>query len=299
MAENKFLDSTGLQYLVGKLKTQFLAKGITSISFDNIDDIKNLEDTYEGKPLIYSVTKTKKLISGDVTVFVGVLEIIGDDASHIVTQILTTHYLYDTKTKQFNLSTHNDEKIFKCYRSCNINSPFLTNAKGTWTDWTPFVDATIQSTIDILTTKLIELENKITNLESHAVTLGTDGKIKSSQLPSYLDDVVEFDHIVPTASVMQQSYNAKGVVVYVSSANRFALFADTDSSVVLPSKYFINWTGRDNYSDDNYIPHEGKIFVDKSTNKLYRWNGSTLKEVSATEIKVPIITNKEIDNMVN
>ena len=53
MAQNKFLDSTGLQYFIGKLKTQFLAKGITSISFDNIDNIKNLEDTYEGKPLIY------------------------------------------------------------------------------------------------------------------------------------------------------------------------------------------------------------------------------------------------------
>ena len=299
MPQNKFLDSTGLQYLIGKLKTQFLAKGITSISFDNIDNIKNLEDTYEGKPLIYAVTKLKKSSSGNVNVFIGILEILGDDSSHVVTQILTTHCLYNTDTKQFDFSAHTDDKIYKCYRSYNINSPFLTNAKGTWTDWTPFVDATIQSTISILSRKVIELENKITNLESRAVTLGNDGKIKSSQLPSYLDDVVEFANIVSTANILQESSNAEGTVVYVSSANKFALLVSSGSSGSSTNKYYSNWIGRDNYENDSLVPLEGKIFVDKSTDKLYRWNGSTLKEVSAAEIKVPSITNNEIDNMVN
>ena len=172
MAQNKFLDSTGLQYLIGKLKTQFLAKGITSISFDNIDNIKNLEDTYEGKPLIYAVTKPKNTSNGSVNVFIGVLEILGDDSSHVVTQILTTHCLYNADTKQFDFSAHTDDKIYKCYRSYNINSPNLTSPKGTWTDWSPFVDPTIQSAISILSRKISELEKKITNLESNTVTLG-------------------------------------------------------------------------------------------------------------------------------
>lgn len=296
MPQNKFLDSTGLQYLIGKLKTQFLAKGITSISFDNIDNIKNLEDTYEGKPLIYAVTKPKHTSNGSVNVFIGVLEIIGDDMSHVVTQIFTTHCLYDTDTKQFNFNAHTDDKIYQCYRSYNINSPHLTNTKGTWTDWTPFIDATIQSTISILSRKVIDLETKITNLERNAVTLGNDGKIKSSQLPSYLDDVVEFANIVPTANILQESSNAEGTVVYVSSANKFALLVSSGSNI---NKYYSNWIGRDNYEDDSLVPLEGKIFVNKSTDKLYRWNGSTLKEVSAAEIKVPSITNNEIDNMVN
>ena len=181
MPQSKFLDSTGLQYLIGKLKTQFLAKGITSISFDNIDNIKNLEDTYEGKPLIYAVTKPKNTSNGSVNVFIGILEIIGDDMSHVVTQILTTHCLYNADTKQFDFSAHTDDKIYKCYRSYNVNSPNLTSPKGAWTDWNPFIDATIQSTISILSRKVIELETKITNLQSKAVTLGDDGKIKSSQ----------------------------------------------------------------------------------------------------------------------
>lgn len=296
MTQSKFLDSTGLQYLIGKLKTQFLAKGITSISFDNIDNIKNLEDTYEGKPLIYAVTKPKNTTNGRVNVFIGILEIIGDDMSHVVTQILTTHCLYDTDTKQFNFNAHSDDRIYQCYRSYNVNSPYLTNTKGTWTDWTPFVDATIQSTISFLSRKVSDLETKITNLQSKAVTLGDDGKIKSSQLPSYLDDVVEFANIVQTANILQESSNAEGTVVYVSSANKFALLVTSGSST---NKYYSNWVGRDNYENDSLVPLEGKIFVDKSTNKLYRWNGSTLKEVSASEIKVPSITNNEIDNMVN
>ena len=296
MAQNKFLDSTGLQHLIGKLKTQFLGKGITSISFDNIDNIKNLEDTYEGKPLIYAVTKLKKSSNGNVNVFIGILEIIGDDMSHVVTQILTTHCLYNADTKQFNFNAHSDDKIYKCYRSYNINSPYLTNTKGTWTDWTPFVDATIQSTISILSRKVIELETKITNLQSKAVTLGDDGKIKSSQLPSYLDDVVEFTNIVQTANILQESYTGEGTVVYVSSANKFALLVTSSSST---NKYYMNWTGRDNYADNSSVPLEGKIFVDKSTDKLYRWNGSTLREVSAAEIKAASITNSETDNMVN
>lgn len=296
MDQNKFLDNTGLQYLIGKLKTQFLAKGITSISFNNIDNIKNLEDIYEGKPLIYAVTKPKKTTNGSVDVIIGVLEILGDDSLHVVTQILTTHSLYNADTKQFDFSAHTDDKIYKCYRSYNINSPHLTSPKSAWTDWTPFVDPTIQSTINILIRKISELEKKITNLESNAVTLDNDGKIKSSQLPSYLDDVVEFANIVQTANILQESSNKEGTVVYVSSANKFALLVTSDSST---NKYYMDWNGRDNYANNNFVPVEGKIFVDKSTNKLYRWNGSTLKEVSPAEIKVPIITNNEIDNIVN
>lgn len=276
---------TQLYEKIGNVMSPFKVSvdSISSISFDNIDNIKNLEDTYEGKPLIYAVTKPKNTSNGRVNVFIGILEILGDDMSHVVTQILTTHCLYNADTKQFDFSAHTDDKIYKCYRSYNVNAPQLTTPKGTWTDWTPFVNATIQSTIDILTRKVINLETKITNLESHAVTLGNDGKIKSSQLPSYLDDVVEFANIVQTANILQESYNGEGTVVYVSSANKFALLVSSGSST---NKYYSNWVDRDNYADNRLVPLEGKIFVDKSTDKLYRWNGSTLKEVSAAEIKV-------------
>ena len=300
MAQNKFLDSSGLQYLINKLKTQFSGNGIPSVSFDNIDNIKNLEDAYEGKPLIYAVTKPKTTTDGTVNVFIGILEVLSDHMSHLVTQILTTHYSYDTNTKQFNFNSHNDTKINQCYRSYNISAAHLTNERNTWSDWNPFVDATIQTIIDALSKKVNELETKITNLENNTVSLGEDGKIKSSQLPSYLDDVVEFASIVEQANVLQASHLGEGTVVYVSSANQFALLVDSKSSSDLSTaKYYNNWEGRDNYADDSFVPLAGKIFVDKSTDKIYRWNGSALVEVSPTELEATNIDNNEIDNMFN
>lgn len=302
MAQNKFLDSSGLQYLIDKLKTQFSGNGIPSVSFDNIDNIKNLEDAYEGKPLIYAVTKPKSTTDGTVNVFIGILEILSDHMSHLVTQILTTHYSYDTNTKQFNFDSHDDTKINQCYRSYNISAAHLTNERNTWSDWNPFVDATIQTVIGALSKKVNELETKITNLENNTVSLGEDGKVKSSQLPSYLDDVVEFAEIVETANIQQQSYTGAGTVVYVSSANQFALRTITSSSSgpsLDTSTYYNNWNGRDNYETDNFIPLTGKIFVDSSTDKLYRWNGTTLVEVSSTELEAASIDNNEIDNMFN
>lgn len=61
-------------------------------------------------------------------------------------------------------------------------------------------------------------------------TLGDDGKVPTAQLPSYVDDVLEFD---------------------TKSA-----FPNTGES--------------------------GKIYVDKSTNKTYRWSGSAYVEISAS-----------------
>ena len=299
---NKFLDSNGLQHLITKLKTQFSGNGIPSISFDNIDNIKNLEDAYEGKPLIYAVTKSKNTTDGTVNVFIGILEILSDDMSHLITQILTTHYTYDTNTKQFNFNSHDDTKINQCYRSYNISATHLTNERNTWSDWNPFIDATIQTVIGALSKKVNELETKITNLENNTVSLGEDGKVKSSQLPSYLDDVVEFAEIVETANVLQNSYTGAGTVVYVSSINQFALRTNTPTSSdtsVDTVKYYNNWNGRDNYSDDTFVPLAGKIFVDSSTDKLYRWNGTTLVEVSSTELEAASIDNNEIDNMFN
>ena len=63
--------------------------------------------------------------------------------------------------------------------------------------------------------------------------------------------------------------------------------------------YYNNWVGRDNYADDSFVPLTGKMFVDSSTDKIYRWNGSALVEVSATELEAASINNDEIDNMFN
>lgn len=293
---NKFLDSNGLQYLITKIKTQFSGNGIPSIKVSDIDTINTKEHCYEGKPVIYAVT------SNDTpSIIIGIMQVFSDNASHVITQILTTHCSYNSSTKEFRFDgNHSHKEIYQCYRNYNIAAQDLSNKQGTWSKWEPFVDATILTIIGALSTKINQLETKITNLENNTVSLGEDGKIQSSQLPSYLDDVVEFSSIVETANVLQASHVGEGTVVYVSSANQFALLVDTPSSSGLStSKYYNNWEGRDNYADDSFVPLAGKIFVDSSTDKLYRWNGSTLIEVSSTELEVASIDNNEIDNMFN
>lgn len=296
---NKFLDSNGLQYLITKLKTQFSGNGISSISVNDLDNIKTVEDGYEGKPVIYAVTHTKNVNSNTVNVVVGILTVFSDHMSHLITQILTTHCSYNTSNKTFNFDSHTDNGIYQCYRNYNINSPHLTNDKNTWSEWNPFVDNTIQTIISAISTKINQLETKITNLENNTVSLGDDGKIQSSQLPSYLDDVVEFAEIKEIVEIKTASLNIQqaGKVVYVSSANQFA-FSPLSSSED-NAKYYNNWVGRDNYADDSFVPLAGKIFVDSSTDKLYRWNGSTLIEVSSTELEAASIDDNEIDNMFN
>ena len=70
-------------------------------------------------------------------------------------------------------------------------------------------------------------------------TLGTDGKVLSSQLPSYVDDIIE-----------GYLYDNK---FYVETAHTTQITAET-----------------------------GKIYVDKSTNKTYRWSGTSYVEISAS-----------------
>lgn len=285
---NKFLDSNGLQHLITKLKTEFSGNGIPSIKVSQIDTINTKEHCYEGKPVIYAVT------SDDIpSVIIGIMQVFSDNASHVITQILTTHCAYSTSTKDFNFSgSHSHKEIYQCYRTYNIAAQDLSNEAGTWSKWEPFVDATILSLIDALSTE-------INKLKSTTVTLGDDGKVKSSQLPSYLDDVVEFAEIKETVEIQPTSLGSQqaGKVVYVSSINQFAFspLSLTEDN----AKYYNNWVGRDNYADDSFVPLTGKIFVDSSTDKIYRWNDSTLVEVSATELEAASINNDEIDNMFN
>lgn len=283
---NKFLDSNGLQHLITKLKTEFSGNDIPSIRVSQIDTINTKEHCYEGKPVIYAVTS-----DNTPSVIIGIMQVFSDSASHVITQILTTHCSYNSTTKDFDFrNNHSHKEIYQCYRNYNIAAQDLTNEVGTWSKWEPFVDATILTVIGAL-------GKQINELKSTAVTLGDDGKVKASQLPSYVDDVVEFSRIIPTGEITPSSYTGDGVVVYISSINQFAI---TPTATVQGSeKYYNNWHGRDNYSDEDFVPLTGKMFVNSSTDKIYRWNGSALVEVSATELEAASINNDEIDNMFN
>ena len=122
-----------------------------------------------------------------------------------------------------------------------------------------------------------------------AVLLDDNGLVPSSLLPSYVDDVVEFNGIIETASVEAMSTTKTSQdllcrVVYVKSNNKFALYDG--------KKYYGNWgdgntwgtaavEGGDISLTGNVgrQPESGKIYVNNVTNKTYRWSGSELVEI--------------------
>lgn len=127
-------------------------------------------------------------------------------------------------------------------------------------------------------TGLEHLVGKIkTELAKHA-TLDDSGKVPPSQLPSYVDDVVEFSGIVSDITLLPASTILMGRVVYSANDNCFALSTGMTGN----PKYYNNWQGRENYEDDSFVPLSGKIFVDTETNKSYRWSGSDLVEISSS-----------------
>ena len=110
------------------------------------------------------------------------------------------------------------------------------------------------------------------------VSLDENGMIPSSKLPSYVDDVVEFDGFVDDGIIVPLSLGAGTVyiVVYIRAKKRFA----AQIGLTQEKNYYSNWGTRENYQELNANPHSGKIFVDRNTNKTYRWSGSDLVEVS-------------------
>jgi hypothetical protein len=95
-----------------------------------------------------------------------------------------------------------------------------------------------------------------------------DGKVPAEQLPSYVDDVVEFQSII--------SYNGlKGTIGYASYKDKL-FFVSTD-----PYKNkFINTKDNTAESDWEIIePEDGKIYININDNHSYRWTGSTLLDL--------------------
>lgn len=112
-------------------------------------------------------------------------------------------------------------------------------------------------------------------------SLGDSGKVPASQLPSYVDDVVEFNGIVEGITINPTSTpSTTGSVVFDKTTKNFAFGVQEGLSSQVT--YYINWADREAYEnveDGVYAPYTGKIYVDVTTNKTYRWSGSALVEI--------------------
>lgn len=113
--------------------------------------------------------------------------------------------------------------------------------------------------------------------------LGENGMVPSMYLPMVLDDVVEFAKAVTGSLdvVTDSSANpaVAGRVIYCPDMKRFVWESDTT-----PATYFANWTGADTFgtlTQTGRLPLAGKIYIDTSSNRQYRWAGTTMAVVGS------------------
>lgn len=121
------------------------------------------------------------------------------------------------------------------------------------------------------------IDDAASSIDSKADLIG--GKVPAEQLPSYVDDVIEFESIINGSNLINfylnnQSYTDK--VYYVQGS--------TSIEGTLSFKYnkkFINFGT--NTSEDDWIivePEEGKIYINigsgNDLNHSFRWSGSDL-----------------------
>ena len=136
------------------------------------------------------------------------------------------------------------------------------------------------------------VQNKVVKAAlDNKASLGEDGKVDSSILPNDVYEVVEFSGTTLGAvSVKAVSSNktSKDTLckVQYSIANNVFIFYDGKD-------YYSNWsdaaicgtfiagTITGTSTTGGWQPVSGKIYVDITTNKLYRWSGEALVEVTA------------------
>ena len=123
--------------------------------------------------------------------------------------------------------------------------------------------------------------------------LDEKGQVPSQYLPGYVDDVLEFGGIVSgiTAqflSVSKSSTDENCAVVYNKTTETFVLRytqpSESEFDLRPTITYYNNWLDGDLFGDGTVLgrkPHSGKIFMDVSTNKTYRWSGTTLAVIGS------------------
>lgn len=90
--------------------------------------------------------------------------------------------------------------------------------------------------------------------------LDSTGKVPSTQLPSYVDDVIDLINFVYSNPTSGMTIGNK----YYNTTSK-KIFTATSTSAGVES-----------------TPEEGKIYINIATNKTYRWSGSTMAEISAS-----------------
>ena len=231
----KYLDSNGLLYFWGKLKAQFVAKEAgKGLSSNDLTD--TLKANYDA-----AYTYSQSPLEVDQTVTAG-------DAD-AVSSVAVIAYAVE-KNNPITGAT-----------KCKITY----DSKGLVT-----AGADLQAgDIPDLSATYVAANTK--GQANGVASLDADGLVPSTQLPSYVDDVVELLTLAATApsspSAGDKYYNTTDTKIYT---------------------YVTSW-------DAGVTPAASKIYVALDTDISYRWGGSVMVQITPGDMTA--ITNAEIDTV--
>ena len=146
-------------------------------------------------------------------------------------------------------------------------------------------EVTLQANNDRMGESFTALNNKVSGLGTKGAANGLasldgSGKVPSSQLPSYVDDVVEFNSIPgsnPGDAFEDGDAPEGSTIVFVKDTGCF--IAQNDTSI------YSSWSGCESFgtkTENGVKPDGGKIYLETSNNKSYRWSGTQLVEISSS-----------------
>lgn len=118
----------------------------------------------------------------------------------------------------------------------------------------------------VITLIIDYIDEAASSIDSKADLVG--GKVPAEQLPSYVDDVMEFVELLVFS-------NTSGIVGKGEYANN--IYITTNTTIDPYKNLYLNTGANKSIEDWTYIPLEnGKIYLNTSNNHTYRWSGSEL-----------------------
>lgn len=130
-----------------------------------------------------------------------------------------------------------------------------------------FNSLTMPAWIKRVITLIIDyIDEAASSIDSKADLIG--GKVPAEQLPSYVDDVMEFVELL----IFSNTSSIVGKGEYTNN-----IYITTNTTIDPYKNLYLNTGANKSIEDWTYIPLEnGKIYLNTSNNHTYRWSGSKL-----------------------
>lgn len=285
MEQQKLLDYEGLKHLVAKIKTGLNGKADLGddgkIADGQIPD--DLNGVLDFGGMVTGITVTEK--STERTDGTAVYASDTETFAYKVTEEGSEEPVYYKEWARRKLYTDNEGILYKGKIYVDITERKIYH----WAD-EGLVELNVSLVLGETPTTAfagdrgVTLESDMANVKAKLpgkADLGGDGKVLSSQLPSYVSEAFEFTGILDNITVHPATTTlTTGHVVFDNTKKTFVYAVQEEEAGDVD--YYDNWPTRSSYEDDNAVPFKDKIYVDTATKKSYRWSGSDLVEISAS-----------------